>query len=167
MAAGVKSPNGRMLRAERLLGSAELFGSTGGCTVMDWSVSRVLACAVGAGSAGAGLFQYSLPVAAASRWGIDPGTDPTSAIMMRGAGARDCFTGSALLYSAVRGGDYRPWLATRAAADAADGVAGGLSLRAGTRSRGRPRRRAQRSYWPAPNCSSGSCQAVIGHLARG
>jgi hypothetical protein len=79
------------------------------------------------------LFQYSAPVAAASRWGIDPGTDPTSAIMMRGAGARDCFTGLALLYSAVRGGDYRPWLAMRAAADAADGLAGGLSLRAGTR----------------------------------
>jgi hypothetical protein len=72
-------------------------------------------------------------VTAASRWGIDPGTDPTSAIMMRGAGARDCFTGSALLYSAVRGGDYRPWLAMRAAADAADGLAGWLSLRAGTR----------------------------------
>jgi hypothetical protein len=100
---------------------------------MDWSVPRVLACAIGAGSAGAGLFQYSAPAAAASRWGIDPGTDPTSAIMMRGAGARDCFTGSALLYSAVRGGDYRPWLAMRAVADAADGLAGGLSLRAGTR----------------------------------
>jgi hypothetical protein len=79
------------------------------------------------------LFQYSAPVAAASRWGIDPGTDPTSAIMMRGAGARGCFTGSALLYSAVRGGDYRPWLAIRAVADAADGLAGAVSLRAGSR----------------------------------
>jgi hypothetical protein len=97
---------------------------------MGWSVTRVLACAVGAGSAGYGLFQYSAPVAAASRFGIEPGTDPTSTIMMRGAGARDCVTGSALLYSAVRGGDYRPWLAMRAAAD---GLAGGLSLRAGTR----------------------------------
>jgi hypothetical protein len=86
-----------------------------------------------AGSAGTGLFQYSAPAAAASRWGIDPGTDPTSAIMMRGTGGRDCFTGLALLYSAVRGGDYRPWLAMRAAADAADGLAGGLALRAGTR----------------------------------
>jgi hypothetical protein len=71
----------------------------------------------------------------APRWplppvGIDPGTDPTAAIMMRGAGARDCFTGSALLYSAVRGGDYRPWLAVRAVAD---GLAGVLSLREGTR----------------------------------
>ena len=100
---------------------------------MGWSVPRVAACVVGAGSVGAGLFQYSAPVAAAGRWGIDPGTDATSAIMMRGAGARDCFTGLALLYSAVRGGDYRPWLAMRAAADAADGLAGGLSLRAGTR----------------------------------
>jgi hypothetical protein len=44
--------------------------------------------------------------------------------MMRGTGARDCFTGSALLYLAVRGGDYRPWLAMRAVADAADGLAG-------------------------------------------
>ena len=100
---------------------------------MGWSVTRVLACAVGAGSAGYGLFQYSAPVAAASRFGIEPGTDPTSTIMMRGVGAGDCVTGSALLYSAVRGGDYRPWLAMRAAADAADGLAGGLSLRAGTR----------------------------------
>jgi hypothetical protein len=100
---------------------------------MGWSVPRVLACAVGAGSAGAGLFQYSAPAAAARRWGIDPGTDPTSAIMMRGTGARDCFTGSALLCSAIRDGDYRPWLAMRAVADAADGLAGGLSLRAGTR----------------------------------
>jgi hypothetical protein len=100
---------------------------------MGWSVPRVLACAVGAGSAGAGLFQYSAPAAAASRWGIDPGTDPTSAIMMRGTGARDCFTGAALLCSAVRGANYRPWLAMRAAADGADGLAGGLSLLAGTR----------------------------------
>ena len=100
---------------------------------MGWSLPRILACAVGVGSAGAGLFQYGAPVAAATRWGIDPGTDPTSAIMMRGAGARDCVTGSALLYSAVRGGDYRPWLAVRAVADAADGLAGELSLRAGTR----------------------------------
>lgn len=115
-------------------GGTELFASTErGCSITGWSVPRVLACAVGAGSAGAGLLQYSAPVAAADRWGIDPGTDPTSAIMMRGTGARDCFTGLALLFSAVRGGDYRPWLAMRAAADAADGLAGGLSLRAGTR----------------------------------
>jgi hypothetical protein len=122
-----------MLRAGRFARERRVVREHGGgCSVMGWSVPRVLACAVGAGSAGVGLFQYSAPVAAASRWGIDPGTDPTSAIMMRGAGARDCLTGSALLYSAVRGGDYRPWLAMRAAADAADGLAGGLSLRAGT-----------------------------------
>lgn len=54
--------------------------------------------------------------------------------MMRGAGARDCLTGSPLLYSAVCGGNYRPWLAVRAAADAADGIAGVLSLIAGTES---------------------------------
>jgi hypothetical protein len=106
---------------------------------MGWSAQRVLACAVGAGSAGAGLFQYGSPAGAAGRFGIEPGSDPTSTIMMRGAGARDCFTGSALLYSAVRGGDYRPWLAMRAAADAADGLAGRLSLRAGTRFPGQAR----------------------------
>lgn len=53
--------------------------------------------------------------------------------MVRGAGARDCLTGSTLVYLAARGADYRPWLATRAIADAADGIAGGLALRGGTR----------------------------------
>jgi uncharacterized membrane protein HdeD (DUF308 family) len=37
-----------------------------------------------------------------------------------------------LLYAASCGGDYRPWLAVRAASDAADGIAGALSLIAGT-----------------------------------
>jgi hypothetical protein len=78
------------------------------------------------------LYQYAAPRAAACQFGIPVGSDPASTIMMRGAGARDCITGSALLYSASCDGDYRPWLAVRAAADAADGIAGVLSLIAGT-----------------------------------
>ena len=50
--------------------------------------------------------------------------------MMRGTGARDLVTGVALLYTAACDGNYRPWLAMRAAADAADAIAGELSLRA-------------------------------------
>jgi hypothetical protein len=83
-------------------------------------VLRVIAAALGAGSAGVGSFQYLAPRRAARRFGIQLSSDPTSTIMMRGAGARDCVTGSALLYSAACGGNYRPWLAMRAAADAAD-----------------------------------------------
>jgi hypothetical protein len=97
------------------------------------SGTRVLAGAIGLGSIGVGSFQYGAPQRAARRFGIRLGPDPTSTIMMRGAGARDCLTGIALLYSAAYGGDYRPWLAMRAAADAADGIAGALTLRAGTR----------------------------------
>jgi hypothetical protein len=98
-----------------------------------WSATRVLAGAIGAGSVGVGSFQYGVPQRAARRFAIRLGADPTSTIMMRGAGARDCLTGIALLYSAAYGGDYRPWLAMRAAVDAADGIAGALTLRAGTR----------------------------------
>jgi hypothetical protein len=96
-------------------------------------VLRALAGAIGAASIGVGSFQYGAPRRAARRFGIQLGSDPSSTIMVRAAGARDCLTGSTLLYSAARGGDYRPLLATRAAADAADGIAGALSLRAGTR----------------------------------
>jgi len=39
-----------------------------------------------------------------------------------------------LLYTAACDGNYRPWLAMRAAADAADAIAGELSLRARTAS---------------------------------
>ena len=101
---------------------------------MGWALTRVLAGAIGVGSVGVGSFQYGAPRSAARRFGIQLGSDPTSTIMMRGAGARDCLTGSALVYSAVRGGDYRPWLFMRAATDAADGIAGALALRADTRS---------------------------------
>jgi hypothetical protein len=97
-------------------------------------VLRSLAGAIGAASVGVGSFQYGTPRRAARRFGILLGSDPSSTIMVRAAGARDCLTGSALLYLAACGGDYRPWLVTRAAADAADGIAGALSLRAGTRS---------------------------------
>jgi len=54
--------------------------------------------------------------------------------MIRGAGARDVVTGLALLYTAACDGNYRPRLAMRAAADAADAIAGELSLRARTAS---------------------------------
>ncbi len=54
--------------------------------------------------------------------------------MMRGTGARDLVTGLALPYTAACDGNYRPWLAMRAAADAADAIAGELSLRARTAS---------------------------------
>jgi hypothetical protein len=101
---------------------------------MGWALTRVLAGAIGVGSMGVGSFQYGAPRSAARRFGIQLSSDPTATIMMRGAGARDCLAGSALLYSAVRGGDYRPWLLMRAAADAADGIAGALSLRADPRS---------------------------------
>jgi hypothetical protein len=104
-----------------------------GGAILGASVTRLLAGAIGVGSVGVGSFQYGAPRRAARRFGIQLGSEPTSTIMMRGAGARDCLTGSALLYSAVRGGNYRPWLAMRAAADAADGIASALSLRAGTR----------------------------------
>jgi hypothetical protein len=67
-----------------------------------------LAGAIGLGSIGVGSFQYGAPQRAARRFGIRLGPDPTSTIMMRGAGARDCLTGIALLYSAAYGGDYRP-----------------------------------------------------------
>jgi hypothetical protein len=103
---------------------------------MDRWVTRVAAGAIGAGSVGVGVFQYAVPDRAARRFGISPGDDPASAIMMRGSGARDCLVGSALLCAAARGGDFRPWLAMRAAADAADGIAGLLALRAGTRCAG-------------------------------
>jgi acetyl esterase/lipase len=103
---------------------------TSGGAATSWSVTRLLAGAIGVGSVGVGSFQYGAPRRAARRFGIELGSDATSAIMMRGVGARDCLTGSALLYSAVRGRDYRPWLAMRAGADAADGIAGALSLRA-------------------------------------
>jgi hypothetical protein len=103
---------------------------------MDRWLIRVAAGAIGAGSVGVGAFQYVVPDRAARRFGIPPGGDPASMIMMRGAGARDCFLGSALLCAAARGGDYRPWLAMRAAADAADGLAGLLALRAGTKCAG-------------------------------
>jgi hypothetical protein len=99
---------------------------------VDWPIFRVAAGVVGAGSVAVGLFQYAFPERASRRFGIPPGDDPASMIMVRGAGARDCFTGSALLATAVRGADYRPWLAMRAASDAADGLAGLLALAAGT-----------------------------------
>lgn len=102
----------------------------------DRRVIRVAAGAIGAGSVGVGAFQYAVPDRAARRFGIPPGGDPASMIMMRGTGARDCFVGSALLCAAARGGDCRPWLAMRAAADAADGIAGLLALRAGTKCAG-------------------------------
>jgi hypothetical protein len=59
--------------------------------------------------------------------------------MVRGVGARDFFTGCALLYSALRRLDYRPWLGLRAASDIADGVGGMLAVRAGTRCQRQPR----------------------------
>ena len=94
---------------------------------------RAVAGAIGAASVGVGAFQYGDPRRAARRFGIALDPDPSSTIMVRAAGARDCLMGAALLYSAVRGDDYRPWLAARAAADTADGVAGARSVRAGTR----------------------------------
>jgi hypothetical protein len=92
-----------------------------------------LTAVIGAASVGMGSFQYVSPRRATRRFGIRLGSDESSTIMVRAAGARDCLTGSTLVYLAARGGDYRPWLATRAVADAADGIAGALSLRAGTR----------------------------------
>jgi hypothetical protein len=94
---------------------------------MGWALTRVVAGAIGVGSVGVGSFQDGAPRSAARRFGIQLGSDPTSTIMMRAAGARDCLTGSALLYSAVCGGDYRPWLFMRAATDAADGIAGSVA----------------------------------------
>jgi hypothetical protein len=93
----------------------------------------VLAAAIGAGSLGVGAFQFGAPRRAARRFGLPADPDPASTIMVRGVGARDFFTGCALLYSALRRLDYRPWLGLRAASDVADGVGGVLSLRAGTR----------------------------------
>jgi hypothetical protein len=103
---------------------------------MNGWVTRVAAGAIGAGSVGVGVFQYAVPDRAARRFGTPPGGDPASTIMMRGTGARDCLVGSALLCAAARSGDFRPWLAMRAAADAADGIAGLLALRAGTKCAG-------------------------------
>src|SRR5260370_29190191 len=87
---------------------------------------------MGAGSCWVGCRQYIAARRAARRFGITLGSDPTSTIMMRGAGSRDCVIGLALLYTSTCGRNYRPWLAARAAADAADGVGGVLSLLAGT-----------------------------------
>jgi len=103
-----------------------------GALIERCSVARVLAGAIGAGSVLAGAFQYAVPRSAARRFGIQLGSDPSSTIMMRGAGARDLITGLALVYTAACDGNYRPWLAMRAAADAADALAGGLSLKAHT-----------------------------------
>ena len=99
-----------------------------------WPINRVLSGAIGAGSVVVGAFQYAAPRQAARRFGIKLGSDPSSTIMMRGAGARDLITGFALLYTAACDGNYRPWLAMRAAADAADALAGELSLKAHTAS---------------------------------
>jgi hypothetical protein len=99
-----------------------------------WSLTRILAGAIGAGSVAVGAFQYAAPRRAAVRFGIRLGSDPSSTIMMRGAGARDLVTGLALLYTAACDGNYWPWLAMRAVADAADAIAGELSLRARTAS---------------------------------
>ncbi len=103
-----------------------------GGVIKRWPVTRVLAGCIGAGSVAVGALQYAAPRQAARQFGIQLGSDPSSTIMMRGAGARDLIAGLALLYTAASGGNYRPWLAMRAAADAADAVAGELSLRAGT-----------------------------------
>ena len=99
-----------------------------------WPVPRVLASAIGAGSVAVGAFAYAAPRRAARRFGIQLGSHPSSTIMMRGAGARDVVTGLALLYTAACDGNYRPRLAMRAAADAADAIAAELSLRARTAS---------------------------------
>ena len=88
---------------------------------------RLMASAIGAGAVVVGAYQYAAPRRAARQFGICLGSDPTATIMRRGAGARDLVTGSALLYAAARGGDFGPWIAIRAAADAADGVAGMLT----------------------------------------
>jgi len=59
--------------------------------------------------------------------------------MMRGAGARDLVTGLALLYTVACDGNYRPWLAMRAAADAADAMSScSGAWRAGEGSTSRP-----------------------------
>jgi hypothetical protein len=105
-----------------------------GAPIVRCSVTRVLAGAIGAGSVAVGAVQYAVPRSAARRFGIQLGSDPSSTIMMRGAGARDLITGLALVYTAACDGNYRPWLAMRAAADAADALAGGLSLTAHTAS---------------------------------
>jgi hypothetical protein len=106
-------------------------GGTGGGVIAGWSVTRVVAGAIGVGSVAVGSFQFVAPQHAARRFGIRLGSDPTSTIMVRGTGTRDVFIGSALFRSAICGGDYQPWLAMRAAADAADGLAGALSILAG------------------------------------
>ena len=103
------------------------------------SVTRVVAGAIGAGSVAVGSFQFVAPRPAARRFGIRLGSDPTSTIMVRGTGTRDIFIGAALFRSAMCGGDYRPWLAMRAAADAADGLSGALSLLAGADSESQTR----------------------------
>ncbi|HZD99722.1 MAG TPA: DUF4267 domain-containing protein [Micromonosporaceae bacterium] len=106
---------------------------SGVAPVAGTPATTVLAAAIGVGSVGVGAFQFGAPRRAARLFGVPTDPDPASTIMVRGVGARDLLTGCALLYSAVRRLDYRPWLGLRAASDMADGVGGALSLRAGTR----------------------------------
>jgi len=71
-----------------------------------WPATRVLAGAIGAGSVAVGAFQYAAPWRAARRFGFQLGSDPSSTIMIRGAGGRDLVAGLVLLCTAACDGNY-------------------------------------------------------------